>query len=227
MSKSSSLSHVVIIPDGNRRWAKSNNLPFLKGHMEGYKRAQECMREARAHAVDYITFWSFSTENWARSAEEVQDLLTIIYRGLTELRKEIKREKTRFLHIGRKDRLSPNINSLINKLEMETKNYSDFCVCVAIDYGGEDELVRAGEKLLHANDTSKTICDFLDTALLAIPSPDLIIRTGGEQRTSGFMPIQSCYSEWCFEKTLFPDFTTEYFQSCLREYSTRTRRHGS
>lgn len=227
MEKSHSLSHVVIIPDGNRRWAKERYIPIGKGHMEGYMRAKELLIEARTQNIHYVTFWSFSTENWSRNKEEVNDLLEIIYRGLVELRKEVTKEKTRFLHVGRKDRLGEKITTLVTTLEEETKKYKDFCVCVAIDYGGEDELQRAYEKLKGSQDTTKSVVDFLDTTLLAIPNPDFIIRTSGEQRTSGFMPLQSTYSEWCFEETLFPDFTVKHFRRCLLKYNARIRRFGS
>jgi undecaprenyl diphosphate synthase len=221
-----SLVHVAIIPDGNRRWATKHNLSSLEGHREGYSRAKELLREARAQKIQYLTFWSFSTENWLRGESEVKDLLRLIYTSLVELRKEVRKEKTRFLHIGRKDRLDGSILKLIVDLQEETKEYTDFCVCVAIDYGGEDELKRACSKLQNSQDTTKTLTDFLDTSLLSIPNPDFIIRTSGEKRTSGFMSLQSVYSEWCFEPLLFPEFTAEHFKACLIEYCSRARRFG-
>lgn len=222
--------HVVIIPDGNRRWAEEKSLPANHGHMQGYERVSELIPEARALGIKYLTFWSFSTENWNRSKEEVDALLGIITQGLRELKKQYASAKNedrgRFVHIGRKDRLNDEILTLIASLEEETKEYSDFCLCIAIDYGGEDELNRAEKRLRESGDTGKSLSDFLDTTLLQIPSPDLIIRTSGEYRTSGFMPLQSAYSEWYFDTALFPDFDKESFHKAIAVYSGRQRRFG-
>lgn len=226
MQISNSITHIAIIPDGNRRWAQENNLSVMKGHMEGYKRAKELLTVIRKHDIRYATFWFFSTENWLRSDSEVDGLLLLLILVLTELQKEVQKEKIRFVHLGRKDRLGEKINSRIDVLEIETKEYTDFCLCVAIDYGGEDEIVRAERKLVKSNDSTKSILNFLDTTLVDVPNPDFIIRTSGEQRTSGFMPLQSVYSEWLFTETLFPDFGVQQLESAIEDYKKRIRRHG-
>jgi undecaprenyl diphosphate synthase len=218
--------HVVIIPDGNRRWAKKNGLPSTAGHLKGYERAKEIIRESRKQDIEFLTLWAFSSENWKRKDEEVKDLLVIILMSLKELHKEITQEKARFLHVGRKDRLSQEIVQMISRIEEDSKDYHGFSLCVAIDYGGEDELLRATERLKESGDNKKTLRDFLDTTLLGIPNPDFIIRTSGEERTSGFMPLQSVYSEWYFDQTLFPDFDKEAFNKALHNYSKRERRFG-
>ncbi len=218
--------HVAIIPDGNRRWARLHNLSSLKGHLKGYEKMEELVSEARKAGVKFLTVWAFSTENWARSKEEVNDLLKLIHKALEKIQTKSHTEKTRFVHLGRKDRLGSDIVSLISTLEEETKEYRDFCLSLAIDYGGEDELQRAEIKLQSNVDPHLSLKDFLDTSLNKIPAPDLIIRTSGECRTSGFMPLQSAYSEWIFEEAQFPDFSKELFHKALLTYSTRIRRFG-
>jgi undecaprenyl diphosphate synthase len=218
--------HVAIIPDGNRRYAKAKGLPVAFGHGRGYERTKEIISNAQEKGVKFLTLWAFSTENWGRGEEEVSELLKLIKRGLIELYNEARIQKTRLVHIGRRDRLGSEIVSLLESIEKETESYNDFCLCIAIDYGGEDEIKRAEEKLKMSNDSSKHIADFLDTVLIGVPSPDLIIRTGGEKRTSGFLPLQSAYAEWIFEERMFPDFDEEAFQIALDEYALRARRFG-
>ena len=216
----------MIIPDGNRRWAKDNQRSPVEGHYKGYERIGELVTEAKKTNVKVLTIWAFSTENWTRSKEEVGSLFTIINKGLNEIYKKAKEEKVRFVHLGRKDRLDVVTLDLITKIEEETKEYTDFCLCLAIDYGGEDEIKRAEEKWRLQNDPTLGIYHFLDTSLNGIPRPDFIIRTSGEYRTSGFMPLQSQYSEWHFESCHFPDFDTTLFHKALEIYNMRERRFG-
>lgn len=218
--------HVVIIPDGNRRWAKEKGKPAIFGHAKGYERTQECIRYARDNGIEVMTMWAFSTENWKRKKDEVGELVTLITKGLSKLHRDAKKEKSRVVHIGRRDRLDKKLVTLIEKVEEETKGYKGFTLCLAIDYGGEDEIMRAEERLKASLKKNRQLKDFLDTTLHNVPYPDLIIRTGGENRTSGFMPLQSTYSEWIFEEKLFPDFDTVVFKQALEIYSKRTRRFG-
>jgi undecaprenyl diphosphate synthase len=218
--------HIAIIPDGNRRWAKKNSLPVHKGHLEGYIRTKEIIEEAKKLGVQYLTFWVFSTENWLREEDEVCDLLALVYRGLKDLSSHVYEQKIRFLHLGRKDRLDKKLSALIVELEHATQSFTGLCLTLAIDYGGEDELFRAEKLLRDSSDTSKRLKDFLDTTRISLPDPDFIIRTSGEQRTSGFMPLQSAYSEWYFETVLFPEFTLECFNKALILFSQRARRFG-
>jgi undecaprenyl diphosphate synthase len=222
-----SLQHIAIIPDGNRRWAKERNLPAIAGHKKGYERVKELVECAREVGVSYVTFWAFSTENWKRSDEEVQALLHIIHEGLSTLYKEIQKEKTRFVHIGRKDRLGDQLRILIQTMEKETRHFEGFCLVLGIDYGGEDELIRAVNTLESAHDSTKTVVDFLDTSISGIPCPDIIVRTSGEVRTSGFMPLQSAYAEWFFENAYFPDFDKKKLLSVIDNYKERQRRFGA
>jgi undecaprenyl diphosphate synthase len=219
--------HVAIIPDGNRRFAESQGIAKVLGHARGYERTKDLIAHARSVGIQVLTLWAFSTENWAREEGEVVDLLALIKRGLLELQRESRIQKTRLVHIGRRDRLGGEIIRLLETIEDETKEYTDFCLCIAIDYGGEDEVKRAVELLRGDQSGSmKSVVDYLDTSRANIPPPDLIIRTGGEKRTSGFLPLQSAYAEWVFEKVMFPDFDTILFQKALDEYTFRTRRFG-
>ncbi len=218
--------HVVVIPDGNRRWAKNKNMPCLYGHVEGYKRVKELVSFSKKNKIQFLTIWAFSSDNWKRGEGETKDIFGLIKKGLAEIHKLLKKEETRLLHIGRKDRLPKDVLEIILKIEEDTKDYNSFTLCIAIDYGGEDEIKRAGVLLKESKDKNKTIFDFLDTAINKIPNPDLIIRTGGEKRTSGFMPLQSAYAEYYFSDALFPEFDNEKFNSALLDYAKRERRFG-
>jgi undecaprenyl diphosphate synthase len=218
--------HVAIIPDGNRRWAKEHKKPAYSGHLEGYKRVKELVRTAKDSGIKYLTLWAFSTENWSRSKEEVAKLSFLIAKGVEELHKEALKEHTRVIHIGRKDRIHKGILKAITAIEEETKHFNGFCVCMAIDYGGLDEVMRATELFSKNKKKGSSVYDFLDTHRLGIPDPDLIIRTSGEKRTSGFMPLQSTYAEWVFDERPFPLFTKGAFKEALKEFSKRNRRFG-
>ena len=210
-------NHVALIPDGNRRWAKKHFLPSRIGHEKGYMRVREFVAFARNLGIAYVTLWVFSTENWKRETSEISDLMDLIKIGLEKIHEDAKKEKTRVVHLGRRDRLDKELLQLIEKVEEETKAYTGFCLCIALDYGGEDELIRAGEKLKEEQVATETITSYLDTAQFLIPSVDLVIRTGGEKRTSGFMPIQTAYAEWVFEEKFLPDFDETAFTEVVKE----------
>ena len=218
--------HLAIIPDGNRRWAREKNVPDFFGHKEGYKRVEELIQEAKDLGIPCMTVWAFSTENWRRKEDEKEELLSLIAKGLQSLHESVLEKKSRFVHLGRKDRLGEKLLSLITELEEETKHYTTFTLCVAIDYGGEDEILRASDAYKKSEEQNKTIVDFLDTSKYSVPSPDFIIRTSGEKRTSGFMPLQSVYSEWYFSEKFFPDFSKEDLHLALTDYASRERRQG-
>lgn len=218
--------HIAIIPDGNRRWAKTKMLPVFLGHKEGYKRIEELIDEVKDTGIKYLTVWAFSTENWKRGTEEKSQLFNLMALGLDTLRDNVLIKKSRFVHLGRKDRLGKEILDRINALEEATKNYNDFTLCLAIDYGGEDELLRAGDEYKKSETVGVTLYHFLDTAKHGVPQLDLIIRTSGEKRTSGFMPLQSAYSEWYFSEKHFPDFGIKELHEALKDYESRERRLG-
>lgn len=225
--------HVAIIPDGNRRWAKQRGASSIKGHQRGYEVTRAITKEAFKHGIRVVTWWGFSTENWKRASDEVASIMDIFASGIDAVMQDNSENKARFVHIGRKDRLSGSLARKLSQMEQDTAHYTDRFLVVAIDYGGRDELTRAVERLMSAHVTTEAnvisspdISQHLDTAALPHPEPDLIIRTGGEKRTSGFMIWQSAHSEWIFLDTLFPDFSEDDFHACLREYASRQRRLG-
>src|SRR3989344_4846164 len=218
--------HVVIIPDGNRRWARERGLLPWEGHKEGIERTKELLRLAPQMGVSHMTFWGFSTENWSRPAEEVGWLMRAFTRAVKELGKELIKNKTAFRHLGRKDRLDPKLLAGLTELENKTAHFKDSTFSMALDYGGRDEIMRAAKKASENGGVSEeNITKELDTA--GLPDPDLIIRTSGEQRLSGIMPWQGIYAELYFTPLYFPDFTPAQFQLALADYSQRQRRFGT
>ena len=202
-------------------------LQAYRGHADGFACVRKLWPYAQKMGIRFLTLWAFSTENWKRSPVEVEVIMTLLEKALKQVSVEMHEKKARFVVIGRRDRLKPAIVSLIEHIERETMQYESFCVTVAIDYGGRDEIRRASEKLRSSGDPSLQIEDFLDTTLAKVPNPDLIIRTGKEQRLSGFMPLQSEYAELYFTDVLFPQFTTVQFQGALNEYVRRKRNFGA
>jgi len=218
--------HVVIIPDGNRHWAREHGLPFWKGYEQGFERTKELVKTAGDVGVDHMTFWGFSTENWSRPAEEVAWLMGTLTKAVKEMSKELIENKISFKHLGRKDRLSSELLKNINELENSTAQFKNKTYALALDYGGRDELVRAVKKASENGGVSEeNITKELDTS--GLPDPDLIIRTSGEQRLSGIMPWQGVYAELYFTPLYFPDFTPAQFQLALADYSQRQRRFGT
>ncbi|MEK6899256.1 MAG: polyprenyl diphosphate synthase [Nanoarchaeota archaeon] len=222
--------HVAIIPDGNRRWAKEKGFLSSKGHEKAIEEdnLMALFKEARELGVKYVSLWGFSTENWKRDKEEVDYLFDLFRKNIEQIKVSFMKEKIRFRHLGRKDRLPRDIISSVEELERETRDFSDFNVQFCLDYGGRDELARAINKMLKSGigeiDESK-ISSFLDTD--EIPDPDLIIRTSGEQRTSGFMPFQGAYAELYFSELYFPDFGPTQLKEAVEEFVRRKRNFGA
>lgn len=222
-------THIAIIPDGNRRWARTRRQQPEFGHYTSasFQHLHGLFSAAREQGVRYLTLWGFSTENWKRTTAEQKALFALIEQGVQRLRADVSTQKIRFRHIGRKDRLPASLLSALAALELESKEHGDFQVQLCLDYGGSDELVRAVNKLLV---TGKTSIDeaSLRAALDApdVPPIDLVIRTSGEQRISGFMPLQASYAELYFTPVHFPDFDAREFLKALQTYAERQRRFG-
>lgn len=224
MDTISPLNHVALIADGNRRWAKEKNLPSFEGHRKGFENIKKLLKKGRDLGIPVMTFWVFSTENWKRKQEEVGYLMKLAEEVIEVQLKEAIEEETRIVHIGRKDRLPDGLKEKIAKAEEQTQRFTKHYFVIALDYGGHDEILRAVDKM---ND-AKTGCldDYLDTSILPYPNPDLIIRTGGEERLSGFMTWQSAYSEYFFSPLRFPDFLPEELEKAVAEFRSRQRRFG-
>jgi undecaprenyl diphosphate synthase len=222
----SPLLHLAIIPDGNRRWAKTRSLAPWKGHAEAMKRIREllewCENDGR---IGVLTLWLFSTENWKRPAEEVAMLMKMMEKELQKERKQFQKERIRFRHAGRRDRIPRSLADLIRKVEKETETHERFTFQIALDYGGKDEVLRAVKDAGTTDLDDASIRQHLDQPDL--PDIDLIVRTSGEMRTSNFFLWQSAYAEWVFTEKLFPDFQKDDLAAAVTEYERRQRRFGS
>lgn len=218
--------HIAVIPDGNRRWAKERGLPTLMGHKKGAENFDLLIDRAHQLGVKCFTTWIFSTENWKRAQEENDYLFKMARDYTNKYRKKCIENKIRFIHLGRKDRLPEDIIKTISEVEEETKSYTEFTIGIGFDYGGHDELLRTLGKLkdLNLEVTKENIEANLDTK--DMPMPDVIIRTSGEQRLSGFMSWQCEYAELFFPKVYFPDFNPDLLEEVIRDYQNRERRFG-
>jgi undecaprenyl diphosphate synthase len=217
--------HVGIIMDGNRRAGETSFGGRLEGHREGVKTASAIVRATKTKGIPYLTFYAFSTENWKRSEGEVTLLMTLFREFFDEHVEAFLRDEIAVRCIGRRDRLPTDIIERIESIEERSPKDASLQVLIAIDYGGRDELVRAFTKI-QAETTldEETITNALDTT--GIPDPDLIIRTGGEHRLSGFLLWQSAYAELYVTEVLWPHFTEVEYDAALTWYSERERRHG-
>lgn len=223
--------HIAIIPDGNRRWARARGLHTLQGHKKGYDMAVKLGRAARDWGIHTITLWGFSTENWDREKEEINCLMKIYGKFLDDYLKEAEENKVKIVHLGRKDRLPKILLKKIIQAEEQTKNYKKYIMNIALDYGGHDDIIRATKAMIKdkvkAEDVNKELFEkYLDTKGQPYPYVDLMIRTSGEQRTSGFVLWQSEYNEFYWENDHFPDFTPEKLREAVLDYSRRRRRFG-
>jgi undecaprenyl diphosphate synthase len=228
------IRHIAIIPDGNRRWAREHSFPIEIGHTNGLLQVlPELVNKLCDAGVHTITVWGFSTENWTRELSEVTHLMDIIADFLRHHIMSIaQRHDARICHLGRKDRLYPAVRDALITAEAATALNRSHVYNVALDYGGEDELVRASGRMVAAMQdrtlkSDLSLVDFLDTAGQPHPQPDLLVRSSGEQRMSGFLPLQTAYSELFFLEEKFPEFTFELLQEVAKQFKWRKRRFGS
>lgn len=224
-------NHLAIIPDGNRRWARAKGKHTLQGHKKGFDQAIKLARAARQWGIHTVTLWGFSTENWDRSEEEVSYLMKLYVRLLNQYLKEAHKEEVKLVHLGRKDRLPNFLLKKIHEAEEQTKNYNKYIANLAIDYGGHDDIIRAVRNMVRdgvkPSDIDKSkFEDYLDTAGQPYPYVDLLIRTSGEQRTSGLLLWQMEYAEMYWMEDHFPDFTVDKLRDAVVDYSRRRRRFG-
>lgn len=222
--------HIAIIADGNRRWAKQQGMLGIMGHKAAVDRTFEpLIRSAQELSVQYLTFWVFSTENWKRPAEEIELLMQLFRQGFDEKIKLFHQHKVRLQVIGDLTRFPNDIQETVKNAVRQTAEYQSITVIFAMNYGGRDELIRAmhrcaDQKSDMSSVSAAELAQYLDTA--QFPDPDLIIRTGGEQRLSGFMLWQAEYAELYFTQVLFPDFSADELQRAVIEFSHRQRRYG-
>ncbi len=226
--------HVAIIMDGNGRWAAKRHLPRKLGHRQGVETVRRIVRAAGEQGVRYLTLYGFSTENWRRPAEEVDDLMGLLRLFIRRDLAELHNNNVRVRIIGAREGLAPDIVQMIAEAEQLTAGNTGLQLIVAFNYGGQNEIADAARRLaievregrLSPEEiTPERIAGELDTK--GIPDPDLLIRTSGEKRLSNFLIWQLAYTELVFVDTLWPDFTGETLADAIREYTTRERRFGA
>lgn len=226
--------HVAIIMDGNGRWAKKRGLPRTAGHKQGAEAVRRALKAAPDLGISYLTLYSFSSENWTRPETEVRDLMGLLKLYLRSELSELNANGVRVRVIGERERLSNDIQQLIELAETTTAENNRLTLVLALSYGGRQEIRNAvrriAERVRDGELSPEDISDDLISANLDtadIPDPDLVIRTSGEQRLSNFLPWQTAYSELVFTDCLWPDFNAETFASAVEEYSRRERRFGA
>jgi undecaprenyl diphosphate synthase len=215
--------------DGNGRWAKARGLPRLKGHQAGTENLRPILRASAEFGIQILTVWAFSTENWRRPEAEVTGLLRILQQMIKRELQQLHREGVRLRHIGRLDRVPARLQKqVLDAIEL-TRNNDRIVLNVAFDYGGRAEIVQAVQRIIRAGIPAEQVDEALLSSYLytaGLPDPDLIIRTSGEMRTSGFMLWQSAYSEYYVTPTFWPDFNRDELYQALQAYDQRDRRFG-
>ena len=220
--------HIAFICDGNRRWARSKGLPTLLGHKEGVEAIKRIIRRASEIGLENMTFFCFSTENFDRSKEEV-DYLFNLFRELKNMKDSFLKYDYKFHHTGDKSLLPKDMNDIIDNLENDTKDCQKGIINIAMAYGGRNDIVNAAKKMIKDKVNPDDITeDFFKTYLTTGDSPyiDLLVRTSGEQRISGFMLYNMAYAELYFVKKHWPSFKADDLDDCIAEFQGRHRRFG-
>ena len=222
-------THIGLILDGNRRWAKQNNLTTMEGHREGYHNLTKILKSTRKHNIQYVSAFVFSNENWKRSNEEVKNIMKLVLWVLKHEIKTISQEGLRLRVIGSKIRIGKALLRAIHEAEEKTKDNDKGTLLLCLDYGGQEEIVEATKRIVKSGVSPDAITPELISQNLDMPDVpplDLIIRTSGEQRLSNFMLWESAYSELFFVKQLWPDFSESNFEAVLKKYSKIKRNFG-
>ena len=226
--KKNELRHVAFIMDGNRRWAKKNGLPVIDGHKMGSKVIKKIVKKSLKLKIRYLTFYSFSTENWNRDPLEVNDLQNLLKFYLDSEVENFIKNKIKFKVIGDISNFSKPITNRLHNIIDLTKNFNDLHFILALSYGSRHEIINGINKLIKTRKKDikeEVFTDFLMTK--DIPDPDLVIRTSGEMRISNFLLWQIAYSELYFTKTLWPDFNSSKYQKAINNFIKRKRRFGT
>lgn len=220
--------HIGFIMDGNRRWAKIRDVPLIEGHRAGMQNLKPLVKRAVELHIPYLTFWAFSTENKKRPVEQIKDLLTVFGEGVnSSIVEEMLGEGVKLEVIGDISYFPGKLVTKINEITKKSQQNAAICVSIALNYGGEDELAFAMNAIIRDKHTEVNR-ELLRQYLFAPDQPDmdLVIRTGGEVRTSGFAPVKAAYAEWYFSEILWPDFTPAHLDLALVEFQNRKRNFG-
>ena len=225
--------HVAVIMDGNGRWAEARGLPRHAGHRAGVKAVRETVEHAARRGIDYLTLFAFSSENWKRPQEEVSRLMGLFVEALQREVDDLHRNNVRLAFIGERQALNPGLVQKIGAAEEKTRDNTGLNLIVAVAYGGRWDIVKAAKSLASKVNDGDLSVDDIDAPMLAaeleigdVPDPDLLIRTGGEQRVSNFLLWNLAYAELCFCDCLWPDFSERQFDDALAFYASRQRRYG-
>ena len=223
------VTSVGIILDGNRRWAKERGLPTLEGHRRGFENVRSLITWSREEQISTLYIYAFSTENWNRSPEEVGYLMKLFAEAFSgKLVDDAVENGLRIVFLGDRTPIAPELLTEMEKTEERTKKGEVGTLAVCLSYGGRAEILAGANKLAQQGTIAKTEEEFKQALWGAnLPDPDLIIRTGGEKRLSGFLTWQSVYSELFFVDTKWPDFSKEEFLGILEEYHSREQRRGT
>lgn len=217
---------IGIILDGNRRWAKEKGLPKLEGHRAGVEAVKTMVRAAGERGIKHVAVFAFSTENWQREPAEVSYLMDLFMEMAATHAQELAEEGARTRFVGQRERFSPELQKSMADIEQKTAHNDKITLWICLSYGGRAEIVEAARAAAAAGEeiTEKSLR--LNMWSADMPDPDIIIRTGGEQRLSGFLLWQSAYSELFFIDKYWPDFAKEDLAQVLSEYAARERRMG-
>ena len=221
--------HLGIIMDGNGRWARQRRLPRLAGHRAGTENIRRVLTGCVEFGIKVLTIYAFSTENWKRPEEEVKGLMSIFARVIDRELNELHREGVQLRHVGRLEGISNSLRAKVHQAIDLTKDNDRIILNVAFDYGGRAEIVRAVQQIIREGIPADEVNEELLSSYMYTagqPDPDLIIRTGGELRTSGFMLWQSAYTEYYVTPTFWPDFGRDQLYEALVAFGQRDRRYG-
>src|SRR5689334_17980751 len=226
-------AHVAIIMDGNGRWAKARGLPRVAGHRRGAESVRRTITAAAEFGISYLTLFGFSSENWKRPSDEINDLMGLLRVYLRGEIAELHQQGVRLKVIGDRARLAADIVTLIDDAEHLTRDNTRLTLIVALSYGGRDDIVRAARKLAEDVAAGRIAPSEIDEARMSaslftagIPDPDLLIRTSGEQRISNFLLWQSAYTELYISRVLWPDFGRRELYEAILDFQSRERRFG-
>ena len=228
--------HVSMIMDGNGRWAKERGKERIYGHFEGVESVRACVEAAVESGVRYLSIYAFSEENWNRPQAEVDGLMELMVKAMAAEMDKLDRNGVRFLVVGKRDRLAPKLNEVIDSCMAQTAANEKLTLIVFLSYSGKWDILQAAQKMVKEAIASPEAAEkilnmdvdgfnpYLATA--GIPDPDLIVRTSGENRLSNYLLWQGAYSEFLFVDTLWPDFRKDEFRAALESYAKRDRRYG-
>ena len=220
--------HIGFIVDGNRRWARERNLPTLEGHRRGFARVEKVATKMIEKGVEFVSFYLFSTENWDRSEEEVSYLMDLLRHNVKRLQKKFVKENIRCVVMGRAEPAPKDLLEALATLEEKTKDGTRGTVCICFNYGGQWEIADAVSKIIAEGITGDITPDIIASHIYRpeVPPCDLIVRTSGEERISGFQLWRASYSEFLFLKKYFPAMTEKDCDKILENFANRSRRFG-